>query len=190
VRARGLACYLTVFYGGMAAGSAAWGFVATHARVGGLSGIRTALLLASLGLVLGLGTLAWFRLHAGLGDGHEYDRHWADPHGAAEVPPEAGPVVITVEYEIDPGDAPAFAAAMDRVRRTRQRDGARTWLLTRDTADPRRWVELFTVDTWGEHLRQHDRVTRADRVIQERAKAFHRGASPPRVSHLVAPDPG
>jgi predicted MFS family arabinose efflux permease len=187
VRARALACYLTVFYGGMAAGSAVWGFVAAHGAIAGLSGVRTALLAASGGMVLGLMTIAGFRLHEGLGEAHEYDRHWADPRGGAGISPGAGPVAVTVEYIIDAPDFAPFARAMDLVRRTRQRDGARTWVLTQDTADPRRWVEIFIVGSWGEHLRQHQRVTRADRVIQDRAKAFHRGEGPPRVSHLVAP---
>jgi hypothetical protein len=39
---------------------------------------------------------------------------------------------------------------------------------------------------WVEHLRQHERVTEADRIVQERLRAFHRPDTPPVVSHLVA----
>ena len=42
------------------------------------------------------------------------------------------------------------------------------------------------VDSWGEHLRQHARVTHVDRKIEQTAWAYHRGADGPRVSHLIA----
>jgi MFS family permease len=180
VRARALACYIAVFYAGMAAGSTIWGFVATHTSLG------TALIASAAGMILGLASLPWFRIHASAIEEHSPSRHWAQPGLAAPVTEDAGPVVVTVEYHIDPADFAAFADAMDPVRRTRYRDGATTWLLTQDTADPTRWVEIFTVDSWAEHLRQHDRVTVADRRLQVRATAFHRGPGRPIVSHLVA----
>jgi MFS family permease len=189
VRGRAFSCYLTVFYGGMAAGSAAWGWVATHVSLVGLSGVGTALLLSGVLMVAALASMARYRLSAGeggVGAEHEYDRHWPRPAMAVGQVPGGAPVAITVEYRIDPSDFEAFALAMDEVRRTRQRDGAHTWMLTQDTSDPTRWVELFLVDSWAEHLRQHDRVTRADRRVQEHARSFHRGAAPPRISHLVA----
>src|SRR5262245_35530013 len=37
-----------------------------------------------------------------------------------------------------------------------------------DAADPARIVEVFLVESWVEHLRQHERVTQADRIIQGR----------------------
>ena len=42
------------------------------------------------------------------------------------------------------------------------------------------------LDSWLDHLRQHERVTVEDRRIQELVRAFHRGAGPPRVTHLIA----
>lgn len=40
--------------------------------------------------------------------------------------------------------------------------------------------------SWLEHLRQHERVTVEDRLIQERVRAFHRGPREPLASHLLA----
>jgi predicted MFS family arabinose efflux permease len=48
VRARGMALYTSVFYGCLAAGSLAWGQIATHV------GLTAALLLSAAGAVLGL----------------------------------------------------------------------------------------------------------------------------------------
>ena len=55
-----------------------------------------------------------------------------------------------------------------------------------DAADPARLVEAFLVESLTEHMRQHERVTEADRAVQERVRAFHRANTPPAVSHLVA----
>ena len=56
VRGRALAVYMLVFFGGLAGGSILWGAVA------GAWGLRSALLLASGGLLVGLGATARFRL--------------------------------------------------------------------------------------------------------------------------------
>ena len=106
------------------------------------------------------------------------------------VEPEAdrGPVLITVEYRIDPASAEDFARAMRDVRRTRLRDGAFRWDLLSDPADPGRYVESFMVESWVEHLRQHERVTVSDREVEERARRHHRGPGPPVVSHFIAKD--
>jgi MFS family permease/quinol monooxygenase YgiN len=184
VRGRALAFYLTIFYGFMSAGSALWGFTAERL------GLDAALLAAAIGLVLGLSTLAWYRLRLVDADEHRKSDHWADPVVAHPVHPDDGPVVITIEYLIRDEDVDAFRDAMAPVSTTRYRDGAVSWLLSRDTEDPRKWLEVFMVESWGEHLRQHDRVTIADREVQERAKVFHLGPDKPAVRHFIASSPG
>jgi NurA-like 5'-3' nuclease len=99
---------------------------------------------------------------------------------------DRGPVLVTLEYRIEPEHAREFARAMDNVRVIRERDGAILWGLFVDAADPGRYVESFLVDSWVEHLRQHERMTLADRVVLERAREFHVGAERPIVSHLIA----
>jgi hypothetical protein len=39
-------------------------------------------------------------------------------------------------------------------------------------------VETFLVESWLEHLRQHDRVTNSDRLLQEVVHRFHIKARP------------
>jgi len=60
------------------------------------------------------------------------------------------------------------------------------WELFNDIEDPGRMVECFMVESWLEHLRQHERVTVADRGVLEQARAFHLGGGLPKVTHLVA----
>jgi hypothetical protein len=70
------------------------------------------------------------------------------------------------------------------LRRQRLRNGAYARELFEDSADPGRLVEAFHVESWLEHLRQHERLTNADRTMDERVRAIVVGE--PRVTHLIA----
>jgi hypothetical protein len=51
-------------------------------------------------------------------------------------------------------------------------------------AHPGRFVETFSLDSWIDHLRQHERVTHADREQQEIVNRFQVSGAP-EVTHLV-----
>ena len=77
--------------------------------------------------------------------------------------PDDGPVLITVEYQIDPEDAERFVPAMEELGRIRRRDGALPLGPVRGPRAARAcYLETFVVDSWSEHLRQHERLTVAD----------------------------
>jgi MFS family permease len=179
VRARALSAYMLTFQGAMAAGSVLWGWVATT------SGIPVALLLAGGGLVVGLGAARRYRLTTALTVDLKPSAHWPEPQVVVEPRPDQGPVLVTVEYRIDPERAVAFAQAMADVERTRRRDGAIQWGLFVDSADECRYVEVFLAASWIEHLRQHARATVADREVDRRAQAFHIADTPPVISHFI-----
>jgi MFS family permease/quinol monooxygenase YgiN len=179
VRARALAIYLLVFMGGMAAGSAAWGAVATHV------GVTKALTYAALGLIAGLAASPRYRLVGGEELKLAPSAHWPEPVVVVEPRPEQGPVLVQIEYRIDPERASEFLHAIRELRRTRRRDGAVRWGLFRDPAEPGHFVESFVVESWAEHLRQHARATETDREIEERVLAFHTGGGQPVVTHLI-----
>jgi len=67
----------------------------------------------------------------------------------------------------------------------RRRDGALFWEHFTDTANPVRHIEAFIAENWTEHLRQHERVTLADRALEEELRAFQLGDKTPVVTHLV-----
>jgi MFS family permease/quinol monooxygenase YgiN len=179
IRARALAVYMLVFAGGLAGGSAAWGAVASHGS------LRTALLLSALGLVLSLLTMIRYRVEFDEEADLTPSLHWPEPHVVIEPHPGEGPVLVTVEYFIDPDNAQDFARAMRALGAIRRRDGALRWGLFQDAANPGRFIETFIVETWMEHLRQHERITMADRDTEKRAFAFHIGEMRPQVSHLI-----
>jgi len=180
VRARGLALYWVVLMACMAAGSLGWGHLAEWI------GIPWTLVAAGAGLVLAL--FATPRLKIGGHDDMDLtpSSHWPAPMPAAEPHLEAGPVLVTVEYRIRPENVKRFLKAMRSVRRMRLRDGAVFWQVYRDTDLPERFVEHFVTESWAEHLRQHARVTMADRDVEARIRALHQGPEPPRVNHYIA----
>ena len=178
VRARALGISLLVVQGGLAIGSLLWGALAAQA------GTSIALLAAAATLVAGLAAGWRQRLH-GLDDlDLTPNPHWPEPVVLGEVDVERAPVLVTVEYEIDPEKAEAFADVMGELAAIRRRDGAVHWGLFRDAGRPDRFVEVFLVRSWLEHLRQHERITTADRALEERVYAFLAHGRPT-VTHLL-----
>jgi MFS family permease/quinol monooxygenase YgiN len=180
VRARVMAVYLLVFMGGLSVGSAIWGFVA--ARIG----VSSALLFAAIGLFVGPAAAWRYRLTGNTNLPLTPSLHWPEPIVMIDAEPQEGPAITVIEYRIDPKTADEFLQAMKEMKRIRQRDGAIRWNLSRDTADPERYVETFVTESWGDHLRQHERVTAENREVEQRAQAFHLGPEPPKITHLIA----
>ncbi|MDJ0927473.1 MAG: MFS transporter [Gammaproteobacteria bacterium] len=182
VRARGLAIFIASFTGVMALGAVGWG------KVADLTSLSTALLISA-----GAGALGTL-LTAGMSLEKISDRDLtpAEPIHEPRLTPGAGdadrgPVLVNVHYEIEPGDADDFVAAMQEVRRVRLRNGSSAWGLFQDWRDERRFTEIFLDQSWLDHLRQSQRITREDRRLVDRARSFHRGTRPPTVTHHVAP---
>jgi len=180
VRARGLASFFVVFMAGMALGSILWGQVATQI------GIPAALTIAALGMVAAIGLTWRFKLgqHQVLDFRPTLD--WPAPVLAETPEPDSGPVMVTIEYRVQPAKRTEFVAAMQAVREMRRRNGAYFWELFHDSADTARFVECFMDESWIEHLRQHERASVSDREIRERAKQFMVEGESTRSQHWLA----
>jgi len=177
VRGRGLAAYVSVFFGTMTVGSALWGFIADRV------GVPAAHYIAAGGALLALFLTRRWRLQSGPAGDLTPSMHWPEPVLAGAVAEDAGPVLVTVEYHVSPENREAFLAALARLARERRRDGAYAWDVYQDAAHPERILETFLVDSWLEHLRQHRRVTNADRIVEEHVRGLARGT--PRVTHYI-----
>src|SRR5580704_2613767 len=180
VQGRALSCYQIVLQGAMAGGSALWGFAA------GALGVRDALLLSAIAIVLGMLAMVRFKLIGEHDLALDPAPHWTLPELSDKLDPDSGPVLVTVEYLIDPARAPEFTRAMQSLRPIRLRDGAIFWGLFFDPSRPGRFVEYFVVESWLEHLRQHQRAVMADLEVEQLAKSFHLGPSDPIVSHQIS----
>jgi MFS family permease/quinol monooxygenase YgiN len=178
VRARVLAIFMLITQGGLAAGSATWGLLASRAS------IDTALVWAGLGTIATTALGLWMRLPDGAADVSPWN-HWRMPAIVQEGGPwlEQGPVLVTAEYRVDPEQADAFLRAMRNYERVRRRDGASRWDLYRDLEQPNVYLETFIVVSWAEHLRQHERLTRGDSALEQLITAHSHGE--PQVRHFI-----
>ena len=181
VRGRGLAVYVTVFFGALTIGSALWGFAAERL------GLPAAHFLAGGGAFIALWVTRRWPLQSGPAADLTPSMHWPEPVLAAGVDQYAGPVLVTIEYHVAAENREAFLAALVPLCHERRRDGAYDWNVFEDTTHPERMIETFLTDSWLDHLRQHQRVTRADRAAEERVQRLAR--EPPRVTHYIAARP-
>lgn len=183
VRARATAINMLVNCASLSAGSLLWGALAS------IWGIGAALTLAALILI----AIAPLYLYFGL----RWDEHIdvSQLQRKPTVEPVAisynqGPLLVTVEYWIDPAQTEEFLAAAKNLRRVRLRDGALQWGLYRDITDPSRHIEMFLVRSWAEHLRLHSRTMVADIGIEEFVTSFHLGETEPYVSYYISTNRG
>lgn len=180
VRGRGLALFVTVFFGTMTLGSALWGEIASSL------GLPLAHFVAAAGALLAV-PLTWGKkLQTGAGVDLTPSMHWPAPVLTENIDGDRGPVLVTIEYRLaDNKNRTALLDALEKLSHERRRDGAYDWDLFEDSAEKQRFLETFLVESWLEHLRQHERVTNADRVLQEDIK--HLLAQTPEVRHFISP---
>ena len=111
--------------------------------------------------------------------------HWRRPGVIKEVESDLyhGPVLVTVEYSVIPEKEAEFVKAIHEYARIRRRDGAYQWGIFRDTETAHRYLETFMVNSWGEHMRQHERQTQADGALERRLSNYVSGE--PKVRHMI-----
>ena len=175
VTARAIACFQSTLTGGIAIGAWMWGHVTAD------WGLATALIASGIALILtplvGL-LLPMPRIS-------ERDVEMIDianePEVALAITARSGPIVIELDYRVDPEAARQFYDVMLKIQLARLRNGAFDWSISRDIADPALWTERYYCPTWADYLRLRSRLTHSDRELQELADSFHKGISERRV---------
>jgi MFS family permease len=181
IRARGLSMYQMLLFGAQAVGAVLWG------AIGDTIGVMPAFLIASGLLLIGIGSFRWWPFL----DLSRIDPHtgaiWPDPELAITPDPESGPVVVENVYTIPAAKEVEFLHVMDRVRRSRLRTGATRWSLFRKGERSHSFIEMYSMSSWQDHLRQHRyRITRHDAALDNQARAL--SDSPIQTSHLITVD--
>jgi hypothetical protein len=110
--------------------------------------------------------------------------HWPEPVRVGAALDNAGPVLVTIEYDVIAAEREAFLAGISKVANERRRDGSYDWGIFEDTAHPGRMLETFYVDSWDEHLRQHQRVTRTDQLVEDDLRKYLHAS--PKITHYLA----
>lgn len=180
VRARGMSLYMMTMMAATSVSAAVWGQVASLIDVP-----WTFVAAAATGIAL---LLLSGSLHATPAEQHDLTpaRILKEPVPAFPVEHQMGPVMVTVDYQIDPSRAAEFASVMRESRANRLQMGALSWGLFHDTSEPGHYIEYFLDESWADHLRRFDRFTAADADLRMRRHAFHTGAEPPKVTRYIA----
>lgn len=170
VRARGLSVYQLVLFGSTAAGAAFWGAVAAM-----VTASTTMWIAGGITVVTACGLLIR-PLMSTDADRTPTKLPFGDLPAALEAPaPDTGDrsVAVFVEYTVPPEHQAEFDTLMPQLRRSRLRTGAAKWSLYEDPQRPGAFTEMFTVNSWREHVSQHEgRQTGYDESLIERARAL------------------
>jgi len=179
VTARALSLFSSAITAGIGLGAWAWGEVAAYTDVGvafiasGMAVMAT----APLGYLLPLTR------------DQEADQDSVDigyePEVALALTLRSGPVVVEVEYDVEPEQAREFYAVMMKLQRVRKRIGGFDWSISRDVANPALWVERYHCPTWGDYLRMRARYTQGEFDLQEQADSFNRSGHGHRVRRML-----
>ncbi|MCE7796801.1 MFS transporter [Sphingobium sufflavum] len=182
VTARALSLFTSALTGGIAIGAILWGEFASAWSV-------EVAMVVSGGALLLTGVVG-FALPLIDTESQDSDLELVEfgyePDVALDISLRSGPIVIEVDYDVDPAQAREFYGVMLKVQRIRQRNGGFSWQLSRAIGNPWAWTERFECPTWGDYLRLRDRNTHADREVQAQADAYHHDREAPRVRRQLA----
>ncbi len=185
VRGRGLAVFLTVIFGAVTLSSAAWG------QIAGMIGLGQALLVAAAGILAGI-PLSWpWKLQRAEAVDLSPSLHWRRPEATLDIADDRGPVLVKIEYWIDPKDRERFLRAIDELGQERKRDGAFAWGIFEDMGEFGRFEEGYLIEilarAHASARTRHKRRPRARRRNQRDADqaAAHRVPRRRRASALA-----
>jgi MFS family permease len=179
VAGRALAAFQAAISGGVAIGSWIWGQVAQ------VLGVDMSILLSGVTMAASTLTGLWLvvpSLDTANDDALDLIE---DPEVRLPLTARSGPIVVEIEYRVDPRKAREFYSTMQEVQLSRQRNGAYGWSIARELADRELWTERYHCPTWLDYLRQRNRPTQSERLLQDRALEFHSGPTPVRIRRML-----
>lgn len=179
VAGRALAGFQAAISGGVALGGWGWGHVTE------LVGLDKALLLSSAAMLASALLGVWLRMPRVGGRNEEAIEMLADPEVNLRLTDRSGPIIIEIEYRVEPARAREFYDLMQKMQLIRQRNGAYGWSIARDITDPALWTERYHCPTWLDFLRQRNRLTQAERALQLNAMQFHSGPDGVRIRRML-----
>ena len=179
VRSRGIGVFLTFFMGSLAIGPAVWGGLAQ------VTSIPVAIYTASICLTLAAFFTRRWPVSGNEGLDHTPSKHWKLPQPAFEIKNEQGPVMINITYEVKPESRQEFLLAMEQLGKARRRDGAWEWGIMENIGKPCSFQEFFLVHSWLDHLRQHERISNQDAMIQACVRNYLVSDTEPVITHFI-----
>jgi MFS family permease len=181
-RGRMNATVIMVSQGAMALGGILWGTIAT------MAGVNTALIVAAV-LILAMLTLTHLLRHPWSIDFTMTAEPDSVPVAVMNIvhnllyrpEPKDGPVLVTVEFQVDRSRGSKFVALMREVRLIHLRNGAYSWQLFEDPSRLNTFRIEMMVPSWTQYMLQQERMTKADGDVIAQAESLHVGPNPPEV---------
>ena len=196
VAGRAVAGFQTASSAGIAGGAWLWGIVAEH------HGVAFAISVSGAAMVVCLVLEWWSPLPPVQPREEDASARLTEPEVNLDLTGRSGPVVVEIEYNVDPDAARTFYRAMVEVRRVRMRNGGYGWSLSRDIRSPNLWVERYHCPTWDDYRRMRSRMTATEHEGIQQALSRFGADRPTSVRRLLerpfgsvrwtsdAPDPG
>jgi MFS family permease len=181
-RGRMNATVIMVSQGAMALGGILWGTMAATA------GVKTALIVAAV-LVLATLTVTHLLRHPWSIDFTMTAEPDSVPAAVMNIvhnllyrpEPKDGPVLVTVEFQVDRSRGSKFVELMREVRLIHLRNGAYSWQLFEDPSRLNTFRFEMMVPSWTQYMLQQERMTKADGDVIAQAESLHMGPNPPEV---------
>ena len=179
VTARALSLFSSAITAGIGIGAWGWGLVAEAYDV--------SFAMIASGIAVGTTALLGFVLPLEKDQDSDYSTVdiGYEPEVAMPLTLRSGPIVVEVEYDVDPAKARDFYGVMMKMEGVRKRIGGFQWSISRDIANPALWTERFHCPTWGDYLRMRDRYSQPDFDIQAEADSYNRSGAGRRVRHRL-----
>ena len=183
VRARGLAVLLTIVFGSVSVGSVIWGKLASA------DDPSTALYVAAAGLLVAV-PLTWkWKLQAASGGDLAPSLHWRKMALTRTVDGDEGPILVTVEYRVNPArSSPHFCKRLRKWGMSAAVTAPSAGALSKTSKTRGATWRPLRLSSWLELRRMRERVTKADREIEEKIALTL--TEPRQVRFHVAPHDG
>lgn len=98
--------------------------------------------------------------------------------------------LITIEYnKIDSKLSDEFERTIHELGRLLRSEGMAYWELFQDPSDISHYIEIRIADTWTDHIRQHEYVTKNVQVMEDRIRALIKDCPQPIISHYIGTSP-
>lgn len=182
IGARVLAVYLLILNGGLVVGSVIWGAVANT------FGIPLTLLVASLALAATI--IARKPYSSELLDDLDFtpaSDHWSlPPQSSIDPKQDDNRALVTIEYKnIDPKLSHEFERSIHELGRILKSEGMAYWELFQDPSDISHYIEIRIADTWTDHMRQHENVTKNVQDMENRILELIKDCPRPTILHYI-----
>ena len=182
IGARVLSVYLLILNGGLVVGSIVWGTLAN------IFGITLALSAASLALGATIVTRKGYS--SSLLDDLDLtpaSDHWSlPPQFSVDSSQADNQALITIEYnKIDPKLSEEFLSMVYELGRALKSEGMAYWELFQDPMDTGHYIEIRIADTWSDHLRQHEYVTKNVQDMENKIRELIKDSPQPKISHYI-----